>query len=127
MRLIVDASIWIDHLRQPEPALALALRRDHALMHPFTLGEIALGSLGNRQRVLRELALRLQPRLATEVEVLAMVEQHQLYGKGIGWVYAHLLASALITPDTRLWTRDKRLMAGAQSLGVAAHFASASV
>lgn len=124
MRLLVDASIWIDHLRQPEPALATALRRDQALLHPFTLGEIALGSLGNRQKLLRELALRLQPRLATEAEVLTMVEQHHLYAKGIGWIDAHLLAATLITPRARLWTRDKRLMAAAKELCVSAHFAN---
>ncbi|WP_374942419.1 type II toxin-antitoxin system VapC family toxin [Sphingomonas sp.] len=124
MRLIVDASIWIDHLRQPEPALSIALRRDYALMHPFTLGEIALGNLGNRQKVMRELALRLQPRLARDAEVLAMVDQHHLHGRGIGWVDAHLLASTVLTSDTRLWTRDKRLMEAARELGVAAHLAN---
>lgn len=124
MRLVVDASIWIDHLRRPEPELALALRRDHALIHPFTIGEIALGGLRDRRATLDELALRLRPRVAAEDEVLAMVERHDLHAKGIGWVDAHLLAATLLTAEARLWTRDKRLNEAARALGVAAHLAN---
>lgn len=120
MRLLVDAAIWIDHLHRPDLELARALKRDRALIHPFTIGEIALGSLRDRQAILAELGLRLQPRFATDAEVRAMVEEHTLYGAGIGWVDAHLLASTLLTPETRLWTRDKRLHAAAKRLEVAA-------
>lgn len=119
-RLLVDSAIWIDHLRRPEPTLVRALRARRALIHPFTIGELALGNLRDRAAVLRELALRLRPRVAGDGEVLQMIEEHGLYGVGIGWVDAHLLASTLLTPETQLWTRDKRLLAAAERLGVAA-------
>lgn len=120
MWLLVDAAIWIDHLRRPDLALARALKSDRALIHPFTIGEIALGGLRDRQAVLLELNLRLRPRIASDQEVLAMIEEHALHGLGIGYVDAHLLASTLLTPEARLWTRDKRLQAAAERLGVAA-------
>lgn len=120
MWLLVDAAIWIDHLHRPDLNLSRALKRDIALIHPFTIGEIALGSLRDRPAILGELNLRLRPKIAADKEVLALIEGHQLHGSGIGWVDAHLLASTLITPETRLWTRDKRLGAAAERLGIAA-------
>lgn len=120
MKLLVDAAIWIDHLRRPDLALARALKGDRALIHPFTIGEIALGSLRDRSALLLELNLRQRPRIASDDEVLAMIDEHTLFGTGIGYIDAHLLASTLITPDTHLWTRDKRLHAAAERLGIAA-------
>lgn len=120
MRLIVDAAIWIDHLRRSDLALVRALKENRALVHPFTIGEVALGSLGNRRAVLLELSLLLRPQIATDKEVLAMIEDHALYGTGIGYVDAHLLASTMLTPDAGLWTRDRRLGAAAERLGIAA-------
>lgn len=118
--LVVDSSIWIDHLRQPELDLARALRSRSVRMHPFVLGEIALGSLANREAVLRSLgSLRSAP-IAQHAEVMELIEREKLYGIGIGYVDAHLLAWTLILRAARLWTRDKRLRAAAERLGVAA-------
>lgn len=96
------------------------MRVGRALIHPFTIGEIALGSLKDRASILRELSLRPRPRIARDAEVLLLIEEHALFGAGIGWVEAHLLASTLLTPEARLWTRDKRLSAAAERLAVAA-------
>lgn len=120
MRFLIDSAIWIDHLRRVEPELVDALRARRALIHPFTIGEIAMGSIGDRAVVLRELALRPRPRVARDSEVLAMVEERRLHGSGIGWVDAHLLAATALTPETLLWTRDKRLSAAAERMGLAA-------
>ncbi len=117
--IIVDSSVWIDHLKQPEAALGALLMLDHALMHPHVLGEIALGNLGNRQSVIERFLMVPVPVLASDGHVLTMIEADGFIATGIGYSDAHLLASTLITPGGRLWTRDKRLRAQADRLGVA--------
>ena len=89
-------------------------------MHPFVLGEIAMGSL--RQRSLTLLRLNAMPKIraADAQEVLRLIDSHPLSGRGIGYVDAHLLAATLLTPGTRLWTRDRRLHGIADELGAAA-------
>ena len=89
-------------------------------MHPFVVAEIALGSLRNRRRTLEPLEGLRQVRVAEISEVRKMIEAHALYSRGIGLIDAHLLASCLLTPGTRLWTRDARLRNVARLLGVAA-------
>ena len=117
--IVVDSSIWVDHIRTGEPLLATLLMREQALMHPHALGEIALGSLKNRERVLtRFLRLRV-PNVAKEGHVLHLIEQHKLWATGIGYTDAHLLASTLLTAGALLWTRDKRLKAQAERPGIA--------
>ena len=120
MRLLADSSVWIDHLRKPDEFLSFALRRRRVVVHPFVLGEVALGSIAERAQVLQALAALPQARRAEDAEVLDLIERRRLHGAGIGWVDAHLLAAALLTPETRLWTRDRRLRALAGRLGVAA-------
>jgi predicted nucleic acid-binding protein len=119
VRLLADSSVWIDHLRKPDQLLAHALRRRQVVVHPFVLGEIALGSIADRAGVLAALTSLRRVRKAEDGEVLALVERHGLHGTGLGWVDAHLLAGTLLTPETRLWTRDRRLHAAAERLGVA--------
>ena len=86
-------------------------------MHPFVIGEIACGSLRDRSLIL-ELLLDLPAAVVAEgSEVLGFLERHALYGKGIGYVDVHLLASVALTEGARLWTRDKRLHAVAHALG----------
>lgn len=119
MRLLADSSIWIDHIRRPNEALAGALRRGAILIHPFVIGEVAMGSISRRPDVLAALSALRQAARATDFEVLDVVERHGLYGTGIGLVDAHLLASALLTPEARLWTRGRRLREAAGRLGVA--------
>jgi predicted nucleic acid-binding protein len=118
--LLVDSGIWIDHLRQTVPALGQALFAGDVLRHPFVTGEIAMGSLKERATVIDALQRLPQVKIATDTEVLALVERRRLFSLGLGWIDAHLLASSLLTPDTRLWTRDRRLREAAERLNVAA-------
>jgi predicted nucleic acid-binding protein len=117
--ILVDTSLWVDHLRAGDAGLAALLGKGQALIHPFIIGELALGQLRKRQPILQLLADLPHAMLADHAEVLAFIEKHRLHGLGIGYVDAHLLASARLS-DARLWTRDKRLQAAALKLGVAA-------
>ncbi len=121
--ILVDTSIWIDHLnRQTEPALNQLLMNEDVLMHRFIYGEIALGSLKNRAQSLALLRDLHVIQMATDSEVAAMIEWEKLYSCGIGYVDIHLLVAARLANEVSkvsLWTRDKRLLAQAQRLGVA--------
>lgn len=119
--IIVDTSIWIDHLRLADSRLGDAMTQKQALMHPFVIGEITLGSIAERQAVILMLKGQHRAPVATHDEVLALIERENLHGLGIGYVDAHLLASARLA-DARLWTRDKRLDRAADRLGVRAGF-----
>ena len=114
--ILVDTSVWIDHLRSGEPALVEALEGGRVLMHPFVLGELACGNLENRDEVLRLLADLPGIPVATDPEALSLIERRALMGRGIGYVDVHLLASTALAGDARLWTRDKRLAAAAAEL-----------
>jgi len=117
--ILVDTSVWIDHLRSGETALAAALEDGRVLMHPFVLGELACGNLENRDEVLELLGdLPVAP-TATDPEVLGLIERRALMGRGIGYVDVHLLASAALADVGRLWTRDRRLAAVASELELA--------
>lgn len=122
--ILADTSIWIDHLRRGDPRLALLLGRAGVVMHECVFGEIALGSLRHRDRTLTELRALPFAVQADNREVQALIERLPLHGLGIGlgigYVDAHLLASIRLTPGTLLWTRDRRLHAAADRLGIAA-------
>ena len=107
--LLVDTSVWIDHFRKGDDALAEALENNAVIMHPHVLGELALGNLKNRSAVLSLLRNLPEAVVATDDEVQSMIEENSLFGRGIGYTDAHLLAATRITPEARLWTRDKRL------------------
>lgn len=114
--ILVDTSVWIDHLRSGEPALATALEGGRVMMHPFVLGELACGNLQNRREVLRLLnALPAAP-TATDPEALDFIERRALTGRGLGCIDVHLLASTALAADARMWTRDRRLAAVAAEL-----------
>jgi predicted nucleic acid-binding protein len=117
--IVVDSSIWIDHIHVGEPHLGELLLRDHALMHPHVLGEIALGSIRKRDEVIARFLILPVPNVAQEGHLLDLIERENLWSTGIGYSDAHLLASALLTPGGQLWTRDKRLHAQAERLGIA--------
>lgn len=117
--IVVDSSIWIDHIHHGEPDLGSLLLREHALMHPHALGEIALGNIRNRDNVMTRFLRLPVPIVAKDGHVLSLIEDEGLVATGIGYTDAHLLASALITPGGKLWTRDKRLREQAERLGVA--------
>jgi predicted nucleic acid-binding protein len=107
--ILVDTSVWIDHLKTGDDNLARLLEAGRVLMHPFVLGELALGSLRNRQTILELLGQLPWAEMATDQEVLSLIEAETLHGTGIGLIDAHLLASAKLTAGSSLWTRDKRL------------------
>ena len=114
--ILVDTSVWIDHLRTGEPALATALEGGRVMMHPFVLGELACGNLQNRREVLRLLnALPAAP-TATDPEALDFIERRALMGRGLGYIDVHLLASTALAAAARMWTRDRRLAAVAAEL-----------
>ncbi len=117
--IIVDSSIWIDHINQGDVELSEILRRNRAFMHPMAYAEIALGSLKNRKTVLYDLKILPKAVTAPHAEVTAMIEWMELHGTGIGYVDVHLLASARLVKDGLLWTRDKRLHNQATRLGIA--------
>lgn len=118
--IVVDSNIWIDHLRgRDEPILDELLLNDRVGMHPHVLGEIALGSFRHRERIESRLARLPVPNVAREGHVRYLIDKQQLWGKGIGYTDAHLLASARLTSDGLLWTRDRRLDELAQRMGVA--------
>jgi predicted nucleic acid-binding protein len=117
--ILVDTSVWIDHLRRGDAELASRLQVGQVLAHPWVTGEIALGHLSRRSEILGLLNNLPQATSATEFEVLTLIDTHQLFGQGIGYVDAHLLAATMLTADARLWTRDKRLAAVATRHGLA--------
>ncbi|WP_448167853.1 type II toxin-antitoxin system VapC family toxin [Burkholderia ambifaria] len=119
--ILVDTSVWIDHLRAGDATLATLLEAERVLIHPFIIGELALGSMRDRQTVLD--ALRDLPAAtpATDDEVQRMIDVVPLHGLGIGYVDAHLLASVRLTGGSKLWTRDRRLLAAAERLQLVAH------
>ena len=123
--ILVDTSVWVDHLRTGDDQLADLLERRHVVIHPFVVGEIACGSLADRGLVLELLQDLPAAAVAESDEVLGFIDRHELHGKGIGYVDVHLLAAVALTGDTKLWTRDKRLLAAAQALGCAFEDASA--
>jgi len=116
--ILVDTSIWVDHLRKTDGTLKALLLEDEVLMHPLIVGELAMGNLRARENILITL-LRL-PKIAavSRDEALHFISSHRLHGLGIGYIDAHLLASVRLMPNTTLWTRDKRLdsIAGAMRL-----------
>ena len=115
MQVLVDTSVWIDHLHRTDPELVVLLRETLVVMHPAVLGELACGTLPNRQELL-SLWLAL-PRVApvSFEEALALLENRMLWGRGLGWTDIHLLASALVS-RTMLWTRDNLLRQTADQL-----------
>jgi predicted nucleic acid-binding protein len=120
--ILADTSIWIDHLRSGDAQLQAELMRDAVLMHPFIAAELALGSLRNHTAILQEIDSLPSAIQARDEEARQLIEQRALFGRGIGFVDAHLLASVLITPHTLLWTRDRRLRTVAESLAVHVSF-----
>lgn len=118
--ILVDASVWINHLRASDERLIALLDTRQVLGHPFVIVELALGNLARRHAFLSELRDLTQAALASDDEILELVEGERLYDRGIGYVDAHLLAAVRLTPDAKLWTRDRPLQRVAAELGLAA-------
>lgn len=117
--ILVDTSVWVDHLRRGDAQLAVQLEKAAVLTHPFVIGELACGSITQRAQVIGLLQMLPQATVAHVDEVLTFIERRQLYALGIGYVDAHLLASVALTGGSTLWTRDQRLLAAARRLDCA--------
>ena len=118
--ILVDSSVWIDHLHAGDPAMTKLLMGERVLVHPFVIGELALGILRQRKAVLGMLEDLPQSIVATDGEALDLIHRYALFGLGIGFVDVHLLAATRLTPGASFWTRDKRLKAAADRLALAA-------
>jgi predicted nucleic acid-binding protein len=114
--ILVDTSVWSQHIRREVAALSALLEAGEVLAHPFVVGELVLGNLRDRAAVLEDFRLLPQAVVAAHEEVLELVERNRLFGRGIGYVDAHLLAAASLSQDTLLWTFDKKLAAAAVQL-----------
>jgi len=117
--ILVDTSVWIDHLRNGNNLLAKLLDGSGVLAHPFVIGELALGNMRQREVILAALSDLPRAGLATDVEALGFIDRHAPFGRGVGYVDVHLLASVRPTPGAELWTRDNRLRHVAEGLGLA--------
>ena len=115
--MLVDTSVWIDHLRRGDAALAAFLTRAEVECHPFVIGELACGSLRRRSEILDLLAELPKTPMVTHDEAMAFVNRHRLWSRGIGWIDVHLLASAKLA-GAGLWTRDRPLMMAAKDLAI---------
>ena len=116
--ILVDTSIWIDHIRAGDVILNDLLMAGKVLIHPWVTGEVAVGLQRNRKVILDNLADLPQADPATDEEVLRFIEAHALFGTGIGYIDAGLLASTKLTSGASLWTRDRRLRAAAEALSL---------
>ena len=118
--ILADTSVWVDHLRTGNRTLGRLLDAGQVLAHSFVTGELALGHLRQRATILTALADLPQAVVATDTEVLAFIERHAPFGRGVGYVDVHLLAAVRLTYGAALWTQDKRLHDTAARLGLAA-------
>ena len=119
--ILVDTSVWIDHFRNSGSKLGGLLGQTLVVVHPFVIGELACGNLRHRSRILGDLEALPSVVTATQKEVLRLVEIRKLWGLGIGWIDAHLVASALLS-KCLLWTLDRKLQTAAATTGVKLYY-----
>ena len=117
--ILVDTSVWIDHFRAGNQTLIEFLNSGAVLVHPFVIGELALGSLKQRALILDAVANLPHASVAADSEVLRFIDSFALFGRGIGYLDSHLLAAVRLTAGAELWTHDKRLKEVAEQLGLA--------
>ena len=117
--VLADTSVWTDHIRNGDAQMQVLADGERLLMHPYVIADLRMGNLKRRKTFLSGLHEMDMAVRASDEEVAALVENHRLFGSGIGWIDVHLLTSVLLMDEVRLWTRDRRLNAAAQRLGVA--------
>jgi predicted nucleic acid-binding protein len=115
--ILADTSVWIEHFRHGDRRLADRLSEGLILMHPFVCGELACGNLKDRTSILSDLDALPSAKLASNAEVFHLIEDRRLWGRGLGWIDAHLLASGLLS-NCRFWTFDTRLAKASAELGL---------
>ena len=113
--ILVDTSVWVDHLRRRDDALAALLEAGEVVCHPFIVGELACGGIQNRPEILSLLCALPSATKAEDDEVLLFIDRHHLMGRGLGLIDVHLLASCMLA-GTSLWTRDAKLSSAATEL-----------
>ena len=118
--ILVDTSVWIDHLRSADVKLQELLQNEQVLAHPFIRIELALGSIANRETVLGDLSLLPQAPVATMEDLFRLIELRKLYRRGIGPIDLQLICCALFDKSISIWTRDRRLGEVAGELGLRA-------
>jgi predicted nucleic acid-binding protein len=111
--VLVDTSVWIEHFRRGEPRLVDSLSEGLVLTHPWIIGELACGNLRDRAAILADLSALPVAAPAADSDVLALIENRKLWGRGLGWIDMHLLASTLLS-NCQFWTLDKRLARAAR-------------
>ena len=116
--ILADTSVWIDHFRHGRSRLGQLLLDGEVVSHPFVIGEVACGSLTNRGEILILLETLPKVVIADHLEVLRLVDSKRLYGRGLGWIDMHLLASAVLSRAS-IWTLDRALSRAASTMGVA--------
>lgn len=121
--ILIDTSVWIDHIRKADPLLVQLLDNGLVLAHQLVIGELAVGQFKHRDEILEQMLEMPQGMMAETFEVLTFIKKNALAGIGIGFIDAHLLASARLTQSTKLWTKDKRLLAASIRLGLDAKLA----
>ena len=119
MNVLVDSSVWVGHFKQRNDHLAVLLEDGAVVCHPYVVAEVACGTPPSRKAVIGMLADLVSAPVATQDELLALMESHQLFGRGCGFVDIGLLAGALLGENTLIWTLDKRLELLATELGKA--------
>ena len=118
--ILADTSVWIDHLRSKDLTLSTLLEQSEIITHADIIGEIALGSLRQRELILESLDNLPTLEKASDQEVRHLIDREKLFGRGIGYVDAQLIAATRLKPGTKIWTRDKRFKQIAEELGLAA-------
>jgi predicted nucleic acid-binding protein len=116
--ILVDTSVWADHIRQKNDRMSTLLKDGQILIHPYVVGELALGNLHNRAVYLASFESFPPAIIARDDEFMAMIDAHQLHGTGIAYIDAHLLASSRLS-FAKLWTNNKRLQLVAERFGLA--------
>ncbi len=117
--ILVDTSVWVDHLRQTNLRLLHILDEGIVLTHPMVIGELAVGNLRDRDVFLFRMQQLFRTVVATDVEVLTFIRRFRLFGLGIGYVDCHLLAAVMLTPGATIWSRDMRLSQVAARMEIA--------
>ncbi|MEO8026261.1 MAG: PIN domain-containing protein [Bryobacteraceae bacterium] len=117
--ILADTSVWVEHFRNGDPPFAVLLEEEEIATHEFIVGELACGNLANRARTLALLGLIQRLPSVGHEDVLAFVETHRLYGRGLGWIDMHLLAAAWHS-GAKILTLDRAMQTAAEALRLAA-------
>lgn len=108
MNVLVDSSVWVGHFKQRNEHLVALLEADAVICHPYIVAEVACGTPPSRKAIIHMLAELESSPVATQDELLAMLDTRQFDGRGCGFVDMSLLASALVRGKTLIWTLDKK-------------------